>query len=103
MLPWPDYPVHCSNSAISQVCYGQNIFEFRDYRREKTSSVSSRALRPLSYVPILPSEVEQEQRPNGNGGCEAIVVRPGLRDDEGERAYAVYDLILCRERLVRYS
>ena len=42
------------------------------------------------YVPILLSEVEQEQRPSGNRDCEAIVVGAGLCDCEGERAYIGY-------------
>ena len=55
--------------------------------------ISSSALRPLetAYVPILLSEVEQEQSPSGNGDCEATVVRAGLCDGEGERAYTAYD------------
>ena len=58
--------------------------------------------RPLgaAYVPILLSEVEQEQIPSSNGDREAIVVGAGLRDGEGERAYIVYDLILGGEKLV---
>ena len=54
--------------------------------------ISSSALRPLeaAYIPILLSEVEQEQRPSGNGNREAIVVEAGLCDGEGERAYTVY-------------
>ena len=43
-----------------------------------------------AYVPILLSEVEQEQRPNGNEDREAIVVGAGLCDSEGERAYTAY-------------
>ena len=43
-----------------------------------------------AYVPILLSEVEQEQRPSGNRDCEAIVVGGGLCDGEGERAYTGY-------------
>ena len=43
-----------------------------------------------AYIPILLSEVEQEQRPSGNGDREAIVVGAGLCDGEGERAYTVY-------------
>ena len=43
-----------------------------------------------AYVPILLSEVEQEQRPSGNGDREAIVVGAGLCDGEGERAYTAY-------------
>ena len=48
--------------------------------------------RPLgaAYVPILLSEIEQEQRPSGNGDREAIVVGAGLCDGEGERAYIAY-------------
>ena len=54
--------------------------------------ISSSALRPLgaAYIPILLSEVEQEQRASGNEDGEAIVVGAGLRDGEGERAYFAY-------------
>ena len=54
--------------------------------------ISSSALRPLgaAYFPILLSEVEQEQRPSGNGDRVAIVVGAGLCDGEGERAYTAY-------------
>ena len=54
--------------------------------------ISSSAPRPLgaAYMPILLSEVEQEQRPSGNGDREAIVVAAGLCDGEGERAYIAY-------------
>ena len=54
--------------------------------------ISSSALRPLgaAYIPILLSEVEQKQRPSGNGDREAIVVGAGLCDGEGERAYIAY-------------
>ena len=43
-----------------------------------------------TYVPILLSEVKQEQKPSENGDREAIVVETGLWDDEGERAYTEY-------------
>ena len=43
-----------------------------------------------AYVPILPSEMDQEQRPSGNGDRQAIVVGAGLCDGEGERAYTAY-------------
>ena len=43
-----------------------------------------------AYVLILLSEVEQEQRPSGNGDRDAIVVGTGLCDGEGERAYTEY-------------
>ena len=54
--------------------------------------MSSSAQRPLgaAYVPILLSEVEQEQRLSRNEECEAIVVGTGLCDGEGERAYTAY-------------
>ena len=54
--------------------------------------ISSSSTRPLgaTYIPILLSEVEQEQRPSGNGDREAIVVGTGLCDGEGERAYIAY-------------
>ena len=54
--------------------------------------ISSSALRSLgvAYIPILLSEVEQEQRPSGNEDREAIVVGAGLCDGEGERAYTAY-------------
>ena len=53
---------------------------------------SSSAPRPLgaAYVPILLSEVGQEQRLSGNGDREATVVGAGLCDGEGERAYTAY-------------
>ena len=53
---------------------------------------SSSAPRPLgaAYVPILLSEVEQEQRPSMNGDREVIVVGAGLCDSEGERAYTAF-------------
>ena len=55
-------------------------------------SISSNAPRPLgaAYVSILLREVEQEQRPSGNGDREAIVVGAGPCDGEGERAYTEY-------------
>ena len=61
--------------------------------------ISSNAPWPVGvpYVPILLSEVEQEQRPSGNGDREAIVVGAGPCDGEGERAYTVYDPILRGE------
>ena len=54
--------------------------------------ISSSAPRPLPapYIPILLSEVEQEERPSGNGDREAIVVGAGLCDVEGERANTGY-------------
>ena len=58
----------------------------------KLAPISSNAPRPLgaAYIPILLSEVEQEQRPSGNGDREAIVVGAGPCDGEGERAYTRY-------------
>ena len=66
--------------------------------------ISSSAPRPLgaAFLPILLSEVEQEQRPSGNGGREAIVVGAGLCDGEGERAYTVNDPILGGEKYLKY-
>ena len=54
--------------------------------------ISSSVPRPFgaAYIPILLSEVEQEQRPSGNGDREAIVVGAGLCEGEGERAYTGY-------------
>ena len=54
--------------------------------------ISSSTLRPLgaAYIPILLSEVEQEQRPSGNEDREAIVEEAGLCDGEGERAYTPF-------------
>ena len=68
------------------------------------ASISSSAPRPLgtAYVPILLSEVEQEQRPSGNGDREVIVVGAGLCDGEGERAYTVYDPILGEKKYLIY-
>ena len=55
-----------------------------------------------AYVPILLSEVEQDQRPSGNGDREPIVVGSGLCDCQGERAYTVYDLIIMYMTLYLY-
>ena len=57
---------------------------------------------PHQYVPILLSDVEQEQRPSGNGDREEIVMGAALCDDEGERAYTVYDPILGEEKYLIY-
>ena len=64
---------------------------------------SSSAPRPVgaAHVPILLSEVEQEQRPSGNGDREATVVGTGPCDGEGERAYTVYNPILGGERYLK--
>ena len=61
-------------------------------KRASDVPISSSAPRPLgaAYIPILLSEVEQEQRPSGNRDGEAIVVGAGLCDGEGERAYTGY-------------
>ena len=59
-----------------------------------------------AYYPILLSEVEQEQRPSGNGDREAIVVGAGLCDGEGERAYTEYAPTLegeSTENFLRHS
>ena len=65
---------------------------------------SPSAPRPLgsAYVPILLSEVEQVQRPSGNGDREAIVVGTGLCDGWGERAYTVYDPNIGEEKYLVY-
>ena len=69
------------------------------------AKISSRAPGSLgtAYVPILISEVEQEQRPSGNGDREAIVVGAGLCDGEDERAYTVYDPILGEKYLIYFQ
>ena len=58
--------------------------------------ISSSAPRALgaAYVPILLSEVEQEQRHSENGDRQAIVVEAGLSDGEGERANTIYYPVL---------
>ena len=59
---------------------------------KRASDVSPFPLVPVgaAYVPILLSQVEQEQRLSGNGDSEAIVVGAGLCDGEGESAYTGY-------------
>ena len=56
--------------------------------------ISSSALRSLgaANIPILLSEVLQEQRPSGNEDREAIVAGASLCDGEGKRAYTAYTL-----------
>ena len=69
--------------------FGNNIKSFLKY---KTClgyvPISFSALWPLgdAYIPILLSQVEQEQRPSGNADREVIVVGAGIYDGEGERA-----------------
>ena len=60
--------------------------------------ISSSALWPLgaAYIPILLSEVEQEQRACGNEDREAIAVGAGLCDSEGERANTGYAPLIIR-------
>ena len=55
-------------------------------------SISSNAPRPLgaTYEPILLNEVEQEQRPSGNGDREAIIGGAGICDGEDECADTGY-------------
>ena len=52
-----------------------NVGMMKSIKRASDVPTSSSAPRPLgaSYIPILLSEVEQEQRPSGNGDREAIV------------------------------
>ena len=66
--------------------------------------IFSSAPRPLgaAYVPILLSEVEQEQRPSGNGDRKALVVGARLLDGEGKRAYIVYGPILGGKKNLKY-
>ena len=66
--------------------------------------ISTSGPRPLgaAYVPILLSEVEQEQRPSGNGDREAVVVGYGLCDGECERAYTAYGPISGGEKYLIY-
>ena len=84
--------------VIANVKWSDNVLARR------ICHISSNAPRPLgtAYVPILLTEVEQEQRPSGNGDRKAIVVGAGLCDGEGERAYTVYDPILDGEKYVKY-
>ena len=65
----------------------------KQYFGRRICPIFSSASRPhgAAYVPILLSEVEQEQRPSRNRDSEAIVVGAGLCHGEGERAYTVYD------------
>ena len=63
-------------------------------------SSSAPQLLGAADVPILLSEVEQEQKPSRNVDREAIIVGAGPCDGENERPKTVYDLILGGERLV---
>ena len=101
----PHYTISASPNAISPKVISPNVWSFRLIFLKRNDStkflgemalgnvhISSSALRLLgaAYIPILLSEVEQEQRPSGNGDREAIVVGAGLCDGEGERAYIAY-------------
>ena len=62
---------------------------------KRASDISSFPLVPRGplgplHVPISLSEVEQEQKPSGNGDLEAILVGARLCDGEGERADTEY-------------
>ena len=53
-------------------------------------SSSAPQLLGAACIPILLSEVDQEQRPSGNKDREAIVVGDGLFVGEGERALIAF-------------
>ena len=61
---------------------------------KRASDMSPFSLEPAApraaYVPILLSEIEQEQRLSRNGDRQVIVVGAGLRDGEGKRANTGY-------------
>ena len=54
-----------------------------------------------AYVPILLSEVEQEQRPSWNKDRKAIVMVAGLCDGEGECGHTLYDPILVGKKYLK--
>ena len=66
------------------------------------SAITFAILGHSGKLSILLSEVEQEQRPSGNGDREAIVVGAGLSGGEGERTYTVKDPILGEEKYLIY-
>ena len=53
------------------------------YRTNRYMNERHQKLCVRCHILILLSEVEQEQRPSGNGDCEAIVVGAGLCDGVG--------------------
>ena len=67
------------------------------------ATISSCALRPLgaAYVPILLSEVKQEQSSIENGDRETIVVEAGVCDCEGKRAYTKYDPVFGEKKYLK--
>ena len=85
---WTKFEFSKNRNKFESLC---SNFEQTAVSIKRTSDIS-----PIHLVPrgpsgplmfILLSEVEQEQRPSGNGDREAVVVGAGLCDGEGERAY----------------
>ena len=74
--------------SIRSLQFDQKV-RYLSFRPEKFDlfTATHRGLFWAAFVPIMLSEVEEEQRPRGNGDREAIVVGAGLCDREGERAY----------------
>ena len=70
-------------------------------RRIRPQFLCASRPRGAAYVPIVLSEVEQEQRPSENGDREAIVVGAGLCDSEGDSAYTIYDPVFGREKYLK--
>ena len=64
-------------------------------------AIFPRKFNSTSLSEVLLTEVEQEQRPSGNGDREAIVVGAGLCDGEGELAYFVNDPIVSGEKYLK--
>ena len=66
--------------------------------------ISPSTPRPLgaAYVPILLSEIEQEQTPSENRDRGAIVLEAGFCDGEGEGGDTIYDPVLGGEQYLKY-
>ena len=84
---WTKFEFSKNRNKFESLC---SNFELSIKRASDISPFGLVPRGPLSNVPILLSEVEQEQRPSGIGGRGAIVVGAGLCDGEGGRAYTGY-------------
>ena len=73
---------HCSKFELTAVSL-KRVSDISPLHRESRGLLGP-------HVPILLSDVEQEQRPSANGDREAIVVGAAHCDSEGERAYTGY-------------
>ena len=89
IFEWTKFEFSKNRNKLESMCSNFELMAVSIKRASDISPISSSAPRPLgaAFVPILLSEVEQDQRPSANGDRGAVVVGAGLCNGEGERAY----------------